>query len=173
MTLHRRQFLRHITTAVAGFIIVPRHVLGRGYLAPSDQLTRGVVGMGEAGRVFPYTGTRVTAVCDVDSRQLANMDKGVFLTDDYRELLLRPDIDIIHIATPPHWHGIIATEAAAAGKDIWCETPMTLTIGEGQRVAAAVQSYGRIFGLNMNGRYNSQLKKLAASDLLGWPLKVT
>ena len=68
--------------------------------------------------------------------------------NDFREFILRPDINIVHIATPPHWHGIMAVEAARAGKDIWCEKPMTRTIGEGLRVVGDNNNTTRIFRLN-------------------------
>jgi len=61
-------------------------------------------------------------------------------------LLLQPDIDIVHIATPPHWHGLMAIEAARAGKDIWCEKPMTRTIGEGMKVVEEVNNMAGCFG---------------------------
>ena len=67
---------------------------------------------------------------------------------DYREVLQRQDIDVVHIATPPHWHGLMSVEAARAGKDIWCEKPMTRTIGEGMRVVEEVNRHGRMFRLN-------------------------
>jgi predicted dehydrogenase len=184
----RRTFLKNSLGAVGAFTIVPRHVLGRGYLAPSDQLTKGVIGMGEIGKVhIGYGGTRVVAICDVDQRHLAEakelLNNGVKAFDDYRELLQLPEVDIVHIATPPHWHGIMAEEAARAGKDIWCETPMTRTIGESKRVITAVQQYGRIFGLNTGFRFEGNfyglntpvkpVKKLVNSGLLGWPLTVT
>ncbi len=102
---------------------------------------------------------------------------------DFRELLDRTDIDVVHIATPPHWHGIISAMAAEAGKDIWCEKPMTRTIGEGIKVIEAVQKHGRMFRLNTWFRFKDQfygmgttvkpLKKLIDSGVLGWPLKVT
>lgn len=175
----RRTFLRNSLGAAAAFTIVPRHVLGRGYLAPSDQLTKGVIGTGYAGKQhFTHTGIRVIAICDVDSSHLQEakemLNSGGRLFDDYRELIRLPEVDIVHIATPPHWHGIMAEEAARAGKDIWCETPMTRTIGEGKRVQEAVQQYGRIFRLNTNTRFeNSTVKKLVNSGFLGWPLTVT
>jgi predicted dehydrogenase len=184
----RRTFLKNSLGAVGAFTIVPRHVLGRGYLAPSDQLTKGVIGMGEIGKVhIGYGGTRVVAICDVDQRHLAEakelLNNGVKAFDDYRELLQLPEVDIVHIATPPHWHGIMAEEAARAGKDIWCETPMTRTIGESKRVITAVQQYGRIFRLNTGFRFEGNfyglntpvkpVKKLVNSGLLGWPLTVT
>ncbi|WP_343673075.1 Gfo/Idh/MocA family oxidoreductase [Chitinophaga sp.] len=183
MPNHRREFLKNIAGTVVAFTIIPRHVLGRGYPAPSDQLTKGVIGMGVAGRQhIDYAGTRVTAICDVDKSKLLT-DKKVKTFDDYRHLLLQKDVDIVHIATPPHWHGLIAMEAAAAGKDIWCETPMTHSIAEGKQVVNAVQTYGRIFRLNMNHRLEGnfygtnlpvkKLKKLTFSGLLGWPLTIT
>src|ERR1044071_8283123 len=63
----RPRFLKNAAAIGAGFFIVPRHVLGRGYLAPSDQLTKGIIGVGGMGRGhIPYEGTRVVAMCDVD-----------------------------------------------------------------------------------------------------------
>lgn len=187
----RRSFLRNALGTAAAFTIVPRHVLGRGFPAPSDQLTKAVIGVGRMGRNhFAYGGTRVVAICDVDSQHLSEAkamleqtEKGVRTFDDFRQVVQLPEVDIVHIATPPHWHGLIAEAAAAAGKDIWCEKPMTSTIGEGKRVIAAVQQYGRIFRLNTWFRFTDTfygmntpvmpIKKLVDSGLLGWPLKVT
>ncbi len=141
----RRNFLKKAAAATVAFTIVPRHVLGgHGYTAPSDQLTKGIIGVGGMGRGhITYEGTRLLAVCDVDKNHLkqAIEQAGGNITGyhDFRELIARDDIDIIHIATPPHWHGIIAKTAAEAGKDIWCEKPMTRTIGEGIKVVEAVR----------------------------------
>lgn len=187
--LGRRDFLRKTTAAAFALTIVPRHVLGgQGYTAPSSQLTKGIIGVGGMGRGhFGYEGTRLLAVCDVDKTHL---DQAVALAggkvsgySDFRELLARPDIDVVHIATPPHWHGIMAKMAAEAGKDIWCEKPMTRTIGEGIKVVEAVNKAGRMFRLNTWFRFKDQfyglnttvkpLKKLVDSGVLGWPLKVT
>lgn len=177
--------------ALAAFTIVPRHVLGRGYLAPSDTLTKAVIGTGGMGRGhFEYAGTKVVAICDVDKSHiqkgldaLGAKAKGVKTFSDYREVIQLPEVDIVHVATPPHWHGIIAADAARAGKDIWCEKPMTATIGEGKRLVEAVQQHGRIFRLNTWFRFSDRfygmgttvepIKKLVDSGLLGWPLKVT
>jgi predicted dehydrogenase len=134
-----------------------------------------------------YEDTRVVAICDVDKNRLSQaqqMIKNPVKTyHDFRELLLQPDIDIVHIATPPHWHGIMAVEAARAGKDIWCEKPMTRTIGEGLRVVEEINKYDRIFRLNTWFRFKDTfyglgtdvkpLKKLIKSGVLGWPLKFT
>lgn len=184
----RRKFLRNSAAILAGFTIVPRHVIGKGFIPPSDQLTKAIIGVGGMGRNhIPYAGTRVVAVCDVDKTHLQSAVKmvggGVKTFHDHHELIALPEVDIVHIATPPHWHGIMAIDAAKAGKDIWCEKPMTRTIGEGRRVVEAVKQYGRMFRLNTWFRFEDNfygmnttvkpIKKLVDAGLLGWPLTVT
>ena len=185
----RRNFIKKSAIGLAAFTIIPRYVMGgKGYLAPSDKLTKAVIGVGGMGRGhFGYDGTQVVAICDVDTRHIAKslplLDKGVKIFSDYRELLKLPEVDIVHIATPPHWHGIMVVDAANAGKDIWCEKPMTHTIGEGKRVVEAVKQHGRMFRLNTWFRFKDTfygmgtavkpIKKLVDSGMLGWPLKVT
>ncbi|MGV8878932.1 MAG: Gfo/Idh/MocA family oxidoreductase [Sphingobacteriaceae bacterium] len=189
VTKPRREFLKKSAVAIAAFTIVPRFVLGgTGYLAPSDHLTKGIIGVGGMGKGhIPYAGTKVVALCDVDKNHLkeavALVGSGVKTFGDYRELIKLPEVDIVHIATPPHWHGIMAAEAARAGKDIWCEKPMTHSIGEGKRVVEAVKQHGRIFRLNTWFRFEDNfygmgttvkpIKKLVESGMLGWPLTVT
>ncbi|GAP68806.1 predicted dehydrogenase [Bacteroidales bacterium 6E] len=192
--MERRKFIRNGVVSMAAFSIIPSHVLGgRNYVAPSDQLTKAIIGVGSMGRGhIPYEDTRVVAICDVDKRHIelakaelakAGMKNDVKVYHDYRELLLNKDIDIVHIATPPHWHGIMSVDAANAGKDVWCEKPMTRTIGEGLRVKEAIAANGRMFRLNTWFRFKDNfygmnttvkpIKKLVDSGLLGWPLKVT
>ena len=195
MSTDRRTFLK--TCAAASlFTIVPRRVLGgNGHIAPSDQLTKGIIGVGGIGR-SPYHFTndercRLKAVCDVDSDHLkravsqakSQLEINVDAYHDFRKLLADKDIDIVHIATPPHWHAVMAVAAAEAGKDIWCEKPMTRTIGEGRAVKEAIQRNNRVFRLNTWFRFKDtfyglgtevrSLKKLVESGLLGWPLKLT
>jgi predicted dehydrogenase len=187
--IDRRNFISRSVSAAFTFAIIPRHVLGgTGFTAPSDQLTKGIIGVGGMGLShFDYEGTRLMAVCDVDKIHLKNaIQKAGGNIDgyhDFRELIAREDIDIIHIATPPHWHGIMSKTAAEAGKDIWCEKPMTRTIGEGIKVVEAVRNTGRMFRLNTWFRFSDQfygmettvkpLKKIVMGGVLGWPLKVT
>ena len=151
MAINRKDFLKTLG-GMALFTIVPRRVLGGpGHVAPNDQLTKGIIGMGGIGfsenHFSSSEACRLVAMCDVDSEHLK---KGVDLAKSrlnetvkgyhlYRDLINDPNVDVVHIATPPHWHGIMAVEAAKAGKDIWCEKPMTRTIGEGKRVMEAVQ----------------------------------
>ena len=185
----RRDFLRKTGAATVAFTVVPRFVLGgRGYIAPSDQLTKGIIGVGGMGRGhINYEGTRLLAVCDVDknhmAQAIAQAGGNIAGYHDFRELIARDDIDVVHIATPPHWHGIMTVMAAQAGKDIWCEKPMTRTIGEGKKVVEAVQKHGRMFRLNTWFRFKDMfygmgtevkpIKKLVENDVFGWPLKVT
>ena len=186
--MKRRNFL-NTSLAMAGIMVIPRHVLGgNGFIAPSDRLNKAIIGVGGMGRGhIGYEDTRVVAICDVDKKHLEQakqmIPNPVKTYHDFRELLLQPDIDIVHIATPPHWHGIMAVEAARAGKDIWCEKPMTRTIGEGLRVVEEINKYDRIFRLNTWFRFKDTfyglgtdvkpLKKVIQSGILGWPLKVT
>lgn len=188
-TNSRRDFIKKSLIGAAAFTIVPRHVLGgQGFLAPSDHLTKGVIGVGSMGRGhFNYAGTKTVAICDVDSRHLAlaqnALGGGVKEHHDFRDLIQNAEVDIVHIATPPHWHGIMAVEAARSGKDIWCEKPMTRTIGEGKKVKEAIAQHGNIFRLNTWFRFDSnfyglnvpvkKVKKLVDTGMLGWPLKVT
>ena len=195
----RRSFLKKAGVGAAAFTILPRHVFGKmggdnNFVAPSDQLTRGVIGCGGIGRSRHHLASdercRLVALCDVDSSHLTRMHDlakkkfGQTLQEyhDFRDLINDPNVDIVHIATPPHWHGIMSVAAAEAGKDIFCEKPMTRTIGEGKRVREAIKRNGRIFRLNTWFRFKDTfyglgttvepLKKLVASGQLGWPLTV-
>ena len=146
--ISRRQFARSAAAAAASLTIVPRHVLGGpGRTPPSDTLTKAVIGVGGMGRGhLRYPGSvlvpSATWTRSTWPRALEIAGPGVTGYTDFREVLERPDIDIVHIATPPHWHALISIAAAEAGKDIWCEKPMTRTIGEGRAVVEAVRADG-------------------------------
>jgi myo-inositol 2-dehydrogenase / D-chiro-inositol 1-dehydrogenase len=187
----RRHFL-NCSLAAAAFAIVPRHVLGGpGNTAPSDILTHAVIGvggmgMGHVNMALSDRRARLAAVCDVDSKRmesaLAKAGKDCKGYRDFREVLDRGDIDIVRIATPPHWHALISIAAANAGCDVWCEKPMTRSLYEGQAVADAVQRNGRMFRINTwwrlygtfygLGSTVKPIKKLVSNGLLGWPLTV-
>ncbi|MBR4779312.1 MAG: Gfo/Idh/MocA family oxidoreductase [Bacteroidaceae bacterium] len=195
MEMKRREFLKTMGAASV-FTIVPSRVLGGPkHVAPSDQLTKGIIGVGGIGRSsYHFTSDercRLVAVCDVDKKHLDSAVKMAterfndtpVAYHDFRDLIHDPNVDVVHIATPPHWHALMSVEAAKAGKDIWCEKPMTRTIGEGKRVMEAVKQNNRIFRLNTWFRFTDTfyglgttvepLKKLVDSGMLGWPLKVT
>ena len=189
----RRQNLKSLA-ALATVQIVPSHVLGKnGQTPPSEILTKGIIGCGNISRSHHLSMPgKLLAICDCDSQHLAEVskiakekkgEKDFKEYSDWRELVARDDIDIVHVATPPHWHAKMAIEAAKAGKDIWCEKPMARTIGEAMAMVKAVEEYERIFRINTWFRFKSgfhgvgppmrEIKKLVMSDLLGWPLKVT
>jgi predicted dehydrogenase len=176
-------------TAGAACTVVPRFVLGAGQTPPSETLNHAIIGvggmgMGHVGYVKNDPIGKLRAVCDVDENHLRRGMKegGCEGYGDFREVLDRGDIDIVHVVTPPHWHALIAIAAAQAGCDIWCEKPMTRTIGEGQHVIDAVRQNGRVFRLNTWFRLHSDfyglgtqvapVKKLVSNGLLGWPLTV-
>jgi predicted dehydrogenase len=185
--LTRRDFIRTVAAASA-FSIVPRHVLGGpGQTPPSEQFTRAIIGCGGiSASHLPMTDGRLLALCDPDSERLANRMKKqppeVKGYRDFRDILARRDIDIVHICTPPHWHALMTVLAAEAGKDIWCEKPMARTIGEAIRARDIVSRRQRIFRINTWFRFTSSLygfgtpsaplKKIVANGLLGWPIKV-
>ncbi len=187
--MERRNFLKKSALGAVAFTIVPRHVLGgTGFIAPSDQITKAIIGVGGIGYNHHFNREgRLVAICDVDrlhlQRAIKRAGEEVHAYTDFRELLQQKDIDVVHVATPPHWHGLISVMAAEAGKDIWCEKPMTRTIGEGKRVIEAVKNNGRMFRLNTWFRFRGNfygmgttvkpLKKIIDSGVLGWPLKFT
>ena len=130
MSTSRRDFLKTLG-GMALLTIVPRQVLGGPkFTAPSDQLTKGIIGVGGIGKSsYHFTSNkdcRLVAVCDVDRKHLESavalgqkkFGETLEAYSDFRRLITDPNIDIVHIATPPHWHGIMAVEAAKAGAHI-------------------------------------------------------
>ena len=163
--LSRRRFLGGLAAAGA-FNVIPASVLW-GAEAPSSRLTRALIGFGAIARSanhLPYRGSRLVGLTDVDQlrvRQgLAVAEKAgwgkVRAYRNFLELLDDPGVDIVHICTPPHWHGVMSVMAARAGKDIWCEKPMTRTVGEGRRVMEYVRAKGRMFRINTWFRHEGQ-----------------
>jgi predicted dehydrogenase len=167
-SLSRRAFLGKAALGSA-FLIFPRFVLGGpGYVAPSDKITLGFIGTGKQGRSllshFSRTGqVAVLAASDVyaakledfqkqvqrhsgtASRGASSRNKGCTPYEDFREMLLRPDLDAVVIATPDHWHAVQAVLAARAGKDIYCEKPLSLTVSEGRAMVEATRQNNRVF----------------------------
>jgi len=191
----RRGFLK--TAAIAGaapFIL--RSSLWAAPTAPSRQFNLGFIGLGKQGNgllhgCLPRNDVRVLAVCDVDTtrRNLAKNAvekqyadaaksgayKGCDTYGDFRELLARSDIDAVVIATPDHWHALIAIAAANAGKDIYCEKPMAHTILEGRGMVNAVRKHQRIFLTGSMQRSMGEFRaacELVRNGVLGTVAKV-
>ena len=163
--LTRRQFFGHTAAAGAGMAIpyfVPGSVLGaNGEVPASEKIVLGFIGVGgmgggHLGNFLGQDDVQVAAVCDVDEeRRLerkARVGEGCAAYNDYRELLERKDIDAVVIATPDHWHALTSIHACEAGKDIYCEKPLTLTIKEGRAMVNAARRYGRIFQVGSQQR---------------------
>ncbi len=170
-TVTRRGFLRTATTGVASAVvfpyIVPTSALGRdGTVAPSNRITLGLIGTGNINghhreAFLAEEDTRIVAVCDpVVTRRRAFRDRinqahgGKVCVDyrDFRELLVRQDIDAVCIGTPDHWHAILAVTAMQAGKDVYVEKPLTYTVAEGRRVVETATTYGRILQTGLQRR---------------------
>ena len=150
-SLSRRGFLTKTTLAVGAVTILPRHVFGRGFTAPSDRLNLGFIGLGKqcqglAKNFTANTNAQIIAASDVWSTkndwfkghveriyaEKRNQSNYTSVTTylNYKELLERNDIDGVVIATPDHWHAIQAIDAMKAGKDVYCEKPLTHNIKE-------------------------------------------
>lgn len=157
----RREFLQQSAGALGaaavgiGFpTIVPRSVLGGGKEPPpSERIRIGCIGVGNQGRGNLGKHLRNTiAVCDVDSSRLAEARERVEKSNgkpcaaygDYRSLLDNKDVDAVVITTPDHWHALMTVDACLAGKDVYCEKPLSLTIADGQAMVRAARRTGRI-----------------------------
>ena len=165
MRSNRRKFLKTSAASAASFQIVPMHVIGgQGHTPPSETYGAALIGCGGRGpgtyesmvRKLPAT---LVAACDVQKTRVDGYikrknpeAKGY---NDFRRLLENPDIDLVAIATPPHWHALISIAAAEAGKDVFCEKPMTRFIAEGRAVVEAFNRYKRVFQIGTNGRFGA------------------
>ena len=191
--INRRDFLGR-AGAFGAFSIVPASVL-HGATAPSNQLTRALIGFGSIAKSANHLSnkdSRLIGVCDpyvarVQAGLAAAKEKGfgkIKAYGNFMELLADKDVDIVHICTPPHWHGCMSVMAAKADKDIWCEKPMTRTVGEGKRVMEVVKERKRMFRLNTWFRFQDRfygfgttvepIRQVVENGLLGkGPIKCT
>jgi predicted dehydrogenase len=157
----RRRLLKTVAavaTAPAMFHIVPRHCVAQsGQTPPSETLGAAIIGRGgQSGGTFSQAskGHTVKLLAECDVKFVGKADDKYWYTD-FRKVLERKDIDVVAIATPPHWHALITIAAMEAGKDVLCEKPMTRTIAEGRAVVEAERRYGRIFQVGTFGRFGS------------------
>ena len=150
----RREFLKQSATVAASVAVVPYFPWTRPAFANKMQNDRpriGCIGVGSMGTGDAHEHSRfgdILAVCDVDSRRVdaakADDEIGKKKADgygDYRRVLDRNDIDVVSVVTPDHWHIKIAIEALEAGKHVFCQKPLTLTLEENQLIRAACQKH--------------------------------
>lgn len=183
--MSRRLFLGGLGAAFAAPHIIPATALGAdGATAPSERIHIGVVGTGSQAKgltenAIKHKNTRIVALCDVDKNRVAEAkglvddyygDQACATHGDFRELLARDDIDAVIVATPDHWHALVCIEAARRGKDIYCEKPLTWSLGEGRAVVKAVQENKRVFqvgSMQRSGREFKQACELVRNGYLG------
>ena len=153
----RRHAIKLLAAGASAPFIVPSRVLGQD--APSKKITVGFIGIGWQGGsnldgFLSQDDCRVVAVCDVDDKHLQDAQRKVNARygnqdckayKDFRELIARKDIDAVCISTPDHWHAIPAIAAAKAGKDIFCEKPLSHALSEGIAMVEAVTKHQRIW----------------------------
>jgi predicted dehydrogenase len=165
MRSSRRSFLRGAAASVAVPLVLPSHVWAD-ETKPNARLTMGFIGMGKQSNhllgAFLGQETQVVAVCDVDTKRCEAAQQRVEkhyaeeqgdkpgrastcdAYGDFREVINRKDIDAVCIATPDHWHAIIMLAALRAGKDVYCEKPLTHNIHEAIEVMRAVDANKRV-----------------------------
>jgi len=193
--LNRREFLRRgaaaLGAAAAVPAIVPATVFGAD--APSNRITMGMIGMGlmMGGHFRSMLGrsdVQVLAVCDVDARRREGAKqqaerayaektpsggyKGCDAYLEYEELCARQDIDAVFVVTPDHWHAMCSLAAIKAGKDVYCQKPMTLTIREGRMMSDACRQYGTVFQVGSQQRSEWAFRKASEIVRNGWIGKV-
>jgi predicted dehydrogenase len=157
--------------------ILPASVFGAD--APSNRITVGCIGVGRMGMadlqdMIGRDGVQIIAVCDVDANRLRNAKekvesyyatrsvaghfKGCATYGDYRDLIGRPEIDVVQIVTPDHWHALPSIEAARAGKDIFLQKPLTYTLQEGRILSDTVRRYGRVLQVGSQQRSDGRFR---------------
>ena len=176
--ISRRDFLSLSALGLASLTILPSWKTPSGVrIAPSDRVVLGVVGLGQQGlsdfRSFSTCpGVQVAAGCDVDSikrerfrrrvtewQKKTNQNERCDLYEFYEDLLERKDIDAIEIATPDHWHALVAIHSLQAGKDVYCQKPLAYTITEGLAVQAAVRDNDRILQMGSQQRSSAEFQQ--------------
>ncbi|HOV72437.1 MAG TPA: Gfo/Idh/MocA family oxidoreductase [Candidatus Hydrogenedentes bacterium] len=188
--LPRRAFLASAAVAIGAHQVVRAEVLGRnGGVAPGDRIAVGVIGSGARGSGHAHAlmgrkDTKVVAVCDayrskcealkmqIDDHYAGRGDssRACAIYQDFREVLARDDIDAVVIASPEHWHGVQGAMAVAAGKDVYGEKALTLTVAEGRALVEAVRRHGRVFQVGTQQRSSRDFRfacELARNGYLG------
>jgi predicted dehydrogenase len=185
----RREFLKSsLAAGVAGlsfpYIVPPKVLAGRG-VAPSDKIIFGAIGTGsrswgDTGELKKFEDVQFAAVCDVDlarARRDAAADrlnmgeKNIY--QDYRRLLERTDINAVVIASPDHWHALHSIHAAQAGKDVYCEKAMTLTVKEGRLMVNAIRNNRRVLQVGSQQRSSASFHRACMLVRNGYIGKVT
>ncbi len=167
----RRNFIKNTALTGAGFIIVPRHVLGgKGFTAPSDMLTIASIGVGGKGEDdinHFYSGGKANIgfLCDVDTRRAANsikkFPKAKFYTD-WRELLDKDhkNFDAVSVSTPDHTHAVAAYSAMSLGKPVYVQKPLTHDVYEARMLTKAAKKYKVVTQMGNQGASGDGVRQM-------------
>lgn len=177
MKNNRRKFVKDLASAAVGITIIPRNVMGKGFIAPSDRFNIGVIGLGaQSGglieRMSKISDARIIAGCDVHQKRLNRFCKlmdteykkykikgAVKIYEDFDILIENSNIDGIVVSTPDHWHAIPSINAMKAGKHVYCEKPMSHTIQEGRAMEKIAREYNCILQTGSMQRSSADFRK--------------
>lgn len=175
--ISRREFLGFSALGLAGLTILPSWAVNGVRIAPSDRVVLGFVGLGQQGlsdfqSFSNCPGVQVVACCDVDAikrerfkrrieawQKSQNVAPRCDMYEFYEDMLDRKDIDVVEIATPDHWHALVAIHACQTGKDVYCQKPLAYTITEGLAVVRAVRDNNRVFQIGSQQRSSKEFQK--------------
>ncbi len=181
----RRNFVKNVGVAAAGFFIIPRHVLGRGFVAPSDKLTIAGIGAGGKGEsdlaeFSKSPNANIAFLCDVDDRQAVKsrerFPKAKYYKD-FREMLDKEgkSIDAVSVSTPDHTHAVAALAAIKMGKHVYVQKPMTHDIYEARILTQAAKKYKVVSQMGNQGASLEGVRKMQDwfnAGLIGDPLNI-
>ena len=168
--LSRRDFVRASAMGGAAAVCALSSQHSQAFAMQQPRSANSVLGI--AGIGLRYQGTvdtekarmfgNIVACCDVDrhvrEQARASFGSTPFISEDYREVLERKDVDLVIIGTPDHWHTKILIDACRAGKDVYCEKPLTLTIDEGKQLRKVVRETGRVVQVGSWQRSDSRFR---------------
>ena len=176
--ISRRDFLSYSALGLASLTILPSWANSNGVkVAPSDRVVMGFIGLGQQalndfGGFAGCDGVQVAACCDVDTmkterfrRRVAAWQKQKGMNErcdkyeSYEDLLERKDIDAVEVCTPDHWHALQAIHSIQAGKDVYCQKPLTYTITEAYAVETAVRANKKVFQVGSQQRSSGEFQK--------------
>jgi len=178
--ISRREFIKLSALGLASLTILPSWIVNGVRIAPSDRVVLGFVGLGQQGlsdfqSFASCPGVQVAACCDVDSIKRERFRRRVEawqksqevaprcdMYEFYEDMLDRKDIDVIEIATPDHWHALVAIHACQTGKDVYCQKPLAYTITEGLAVQRAVRDNNRVFQIGSQQRSSKEFQDAIA-----------
>lgn len=166
----RRDFVKKSALALGSFMIVPRHVLGKGFLAPSDKLNVAAVGSGGKGaeninRTWNNGTDNIVALCDVDDRMAKDMRAkfpNAKYYKDYRVMFdkERKNFDAVLVSTPDHTHAVVGMAAMQMGKHLYCEKPLTHSIAEARMMTEAARKYKVVTQMGNHGSSGEGIRQM-------------